>query len=516
MKRLSINISTLRKLIEDDRVYIDKTKEIYELITSEPNYFLSRPRRFGKSLLISTLYEIYLGNKELFKDTWIYKSDYDWEKYQVLHFDFSSLDFYSSKELKESLSFDLDLRAQNYGLDLSSAKGPNLKIKLLIKELSKFGKVVILVDEYDAPLVNNLDNVKVAQDNIKVLKSFFTVVKSLDSSLKAIFITGVSKFAKTSVFSGLNNLTDITTSPKAAKLLGYTFEEIEDYFSEYLKLIETEQNLSKEELLTEIKCWYNGYQFSPKEIKLYNPYSLLYLFSNHEFKNYWIESATPSFLIELLKKQFNDLENLKDLKITDASLGTFDINKIPIVPILFQTGYLTIDKYDPETKEYSLKYPNYEVEESFKKYIVTALANTDLVQVDNALSAIRSALNDNDMAIFCKSLQSLFANIPYQLHINQEKYYHSLFQFLGNLIGVVTTSEVSTDKGRIDLVITTKTNIYIFELKFNKSAEKAIEQIEDNQYAQRYFLDKKPITLIGISINRKAKHLSIECKSKKI
>ncbi len=237
MKKLPIDVSTLEKLLSENYLYVDKTEMLYDLITRGRYYFLSRPRRFGKSLLISTLKEIFSGNKELLKDLWISRSDYNWEKYPVIFLDFSNLDIDSEYELKTSLSIELSEVAEEYGIILDKYPTPGSKLKKLIRTLSKEKSVVVLIDEYDFPLINNIDNKKVCTANRKILKNFFSVLKSLDSSLKAIFITGVTKFSKTSLFSGLNNLNDITMDPRASKLLGYTHHEIDYYFSPYHQIL---------------------------------------------------------------------------------------------------------------------------------------------------------------------------------------------------------------------------------------------------------------------------------------
>ncbi len=378
IKRLPIDISTLEKLLSENYLYVDKTEIIYDFVMNGRYYFLSRPRRFGKSLFISTLKEVYSGNKELFKDLWIGKSDYNWESYPVIYFDFSNLDIDSGAELKASLSIELDELAEELGVNVEKYPTPGSKLKRLIRTLAKEQSVVMLIDEYDFPLINNLDNEKVCEANRKVLKNFFSVLKSLDSSLKAIFITGVTKFSKTSLFSGLNNLNDITMDPRASKLLGYTHEEIESYFSPYISAFAKNTSREPQEIKDEMESWYNGYRFSDNPTKVFNPFSVLYYLEKERRANYWLESGTPGFLIELLKKDSFIFEDLDAVKFSEKSLGTFDIGHIPVIPILFQTGYLTIENYFPITAEYRLDFPNAEVSESIKKYLMVAYSRTDI------------------------------------------------------------------------------------------------------------------------------------------
>lgn len=497
-------------------LYVDKTEIIHNLITRGRFYFLARPRRFGKSLLISTLKEIFLGNKELFKELWIGKSDYDWTPYAVIHFDFSALDMNSGEALERSLSIVLDECAQPYDIDLSGYPTPGLKLTKLIKSLALKNPVVILIDEYDSPLISNLDNIEACKANRKILKGFFSVLKSLDESLQAIFITGVTKFSKTSLFSGLNNLNDITMDPKAARLLGYTQEEIDTYFLPYMEAFATHTNQNLLSIKKVMIDWYNGYRFSKDPSKVFNPFSVLYYLEKEEKMNYWLESGTPSFLIELLKTEYFVLEDLESIHFTEKSLGTFDIERIPLISILFQTGYLTIVAAYPERQEYRLDFPNAEVRESFKKYLLVAASRSDISIVERATSLLSQALTANDIPLFCTHLQSLFANVPFHLHIGQERYYHSLLQIIGSLLSFDIQSEVFTDKGRIDLVLKTKTHIYIFELKLDQPAQTALEQIEANKYYEKYRLQNKKIVLVGLSFNSVKKKLTLDWALKEL
>lgn len=504
LKKLPIDVSAFNIMIENNYLYIDKTEIIHDLISKGRFYFLSRPRRFGKSLFLSTLQEIFEGNKELFKDLWIGKENkYDWPIHPVIYLNFSELYIKSTEKLELSLSWKLDAIGTSYGINLSDAPFPGLKIQKLTQELSKKNKVVILIDEYDYPLINTLNNLKIAEENREALKNFFSSIKALDRYLRAIFITGVTKFSKTSIFSGLNNLNDITTDPRAATLLGYTQAEIDTYFKQYIEKQSKIKKITVNEIRKDIKEWYNGYRFSKQDIKVYNPFSILYYFEKSELENYWFGSGTPGFLIELLKNQYEDLENLEEAQLSSISLGTFDIESLPLITILFQTGYLTINTYDPVKNKYTLTYPNTEVRESFKKYLLAALSHEKITTVEKSLSELGQALEKQNVDSFCTILQGLLAQIPYQLHIDQERYYHSLIQLICSLLDIEAQSEVSTDKGRIDLTIETKKYVYIFEIKLNATSDSALHQIEDRKYYERYMHKKKKITLIGLSFSRK-------------
>ena len=517
MKKLPIDVSTFENLISEGYIYVDKSKHIYDLVTATSRYyFLSRPRRFGKSLLISTLKQLFIGNRAIFQDLWIDTSDYSWQEHPVIDLDFSDLDVDTVEGLKSSLSWNLKIIADKYGVDISAAPSPGTKLKYLVQQLAKKNRVVILVDEYDFPLLQNLDDQALAKKNRKVLKNFFSVLKSLDKHLRAIFITGVTKFSKTSIFSGLNNLNDITMKPIGATLLGYTDEEIQRDFKPYIERYATTHNSSVASVLEEMKTWYNGYRFSDKPKLVYNPYSVLYYLYDQRLRNYWLASGTPTFLIELLSKQYASLDNLQQVELSAESLGLVEIEDIPIITLLFQTGYLTISDYDEKTSKYKLDYPNEEVRESFTKYLLAAFSQTNIQNVETTLSKLKHAIEANDIPLFCRVLQGLFAHIHYHLHIGEERYYHSMFQLLGSLISLDVQSEISTDKGRIDLVIKTDSHIYLFEVKLNSSPEKALNQINDKKYFEKYITDGREIILVGLSFNKDKDRLSLNCSTQNL
>jgi hypothetical protein len=504
MKYLPTDVSSFKLLISGNYIYVDKTEYIYNLFQKGSRYyFLSRPRRFGKTLLASTLKELFLGNRELFKGLWINNSDWDWQEHPVLYFDFSSVPHATVEEFKSALAWRLDSIAQLY--QLGPLKAPNVENKLeeLILQLSKLNKVVILIDEYDKPILDHLKNIEEAKAQRNVLKSFYDVLKGveIDEKLRAIFITGVTKFAKTSLFSGLNNLNDITMKPEAAALLGYTTPEINRSFSNYLMEIIEREKRSPEAIMLDIKNWYNGYRFSEQEIRVYNPFSLLYYLKDGILKNFWYESGTPSFLINLIRSQYQQLEDIQDIEIDTDSLGTFDIEHIPLTPLLFQTGYLTLSSYNETTKKYKLAYPNFEVELSFKRFLVTTLTQASRIEVETTLTRLIAALQEVNIESFCRSLETLLAHIPYTLRIKREAYYHSLFQLIMSLISLEAHSEVVTNRGRIDTVLIMNEVIYLFELKCRDSAEKALQQIRDRKYYERYRESNKRIVLVGLFFN---------------
>lgn len=517
MKYLPTDVSSFTVMMTGNYTYVDKTQDIYNLFSGGTRYyFLSRPRRFGKSLLISTLHELFSGNKKLFENLWISTSDYTWEQYPIIKIDFSTLGYRTPDEVDESLHFILDDISRKHAIEIPSTTIIKLKFKFLIERLSQKNKVVILIDEYDKPILDHINDVEIAEAIRERLREFYDTLKGLDDYLRAIFITGVTKFTKTSLFSGINHLNDISNTEPEATLLGYTQAELEANFQLYIKKIAVQQNVAYDQTLKLLQAWYNGYRFSTNTAKVYNPFSILYCLSRGKFHNYWFESGTPTFLINILRKQPASIESLATSNISVRELSPFEITNIPLVPLLFQTGYITIKEYEAKNQRYRLGFPNHEVEFSFEKFLVMVLTYQNQANVANYTFQMRDALDNNDLDSFFEYLTILFAQIPYHLHIKQERYYHSLFQLICTMLGVDVQSEIATDKGRIDMVVVTKEYIHIFEFKFNASPQVALDQIEAKQYAQKYRSTKKQIIEVGVSFNRDEDELEFDYLAKNV
>ena len=518
LKGLPGGIQSFEKLISNDYLYIDKTKQIYELAKQNNPLFISRPRRFGKSLMCSTLEALFTGKKELFKGLWIENSDWTWEKHPVLHFDFSSIARSTPEELKNSIAWNLDIIGEENKIDTSNAPTIVDKLKLLIPKLALKNKVVLLVDEYDEPIIDYLTEPEVAIQMRKILKSFYKTIKSLDKYFRLIFITGVSKFSKTSIFSGVNNLKDLSLDNRTATMFGYTQQELEFYFKDYFDLACRKTKLSQKDLLEKIKTWYNGYRFfsvhstpddSPTEITetVYNPLSILSFFDINFFKNFWFTTGSPTFLIDLIKQKNYPLIDLEQVTLNEINFESFDIENINLKTLLFQTGYLTITDYHPESSNYTLEAPNFEVQQAMTQYIVESMTTMDIAKQSDFVYKLKQAFAKNNIDEFVQILQQFFAGIPYNVQIKKEKYYQSIFLVTMRLVGFNVDVEVATNIGRIDAVMEKEDRIYIIEFKIDKTAELAIEQIKSRKYYQKYMATGKPIEIVGINFDSEKRNI---------
>lgn len=507
MKKLPIGIQTIEEIIQEDYIYVDKTDLIFRLINEGKYYFLSRPRRFGKSLLISTLKKIFSGEKELFKNCFIYSLDYEWQTYPIIHLDFTQILTKNPLDLEKSLKRKLIKIAQSYGksLEISSLQEGLID---LVEKLSEKGRVVVLVDEYDKSLIDNLEQPDIAKANRDLLKDFFGTLKGLDQHLKFILVTGVSKFSQVSLFSGFNNLDDITINSTYATLLGYTEKEIALFFKEYIERIGEKQVKSPQEIIDLMRYWYNGYRFSRKTATVYNPFSTLLFLKNGDVDNYWFQTATPTFLINQIKKQSYPIDQISGIQVDDTVFNSHDIEKISLISLMWQTGYLTIKNYEINHHLYCLDYPNEEVKASFLKYLAEEMTGLSRLQASGFARQCALSLNHNKLEEFFIHLKAFFTEIPYDMHVAKEKYYQTIFYVIAKLIGLDAQLEVKTNIGRIDMVVITPQLVYIFEFKINSSAEEALEQINDKKYFEKYLDKNKKLILIGVNFNTNERNLS--------
>ena len=510
MRKLPIGIQSFEQIRQESYVYADKTKRIYDVVTDENGryFFLSRPRRFGKSLLISTFKELFLGNKKLFEGLWISKSDYAWRSHPVIHLDFSEIASRTPDKLQTNLSWELEQIGLSYGLDVSSAPSTEAKFKLLVAGLAEEAPVVILIDEYDRPLLNHVNNMDVMREIQDVLRDFYTTIKAAGNKVQFLFMTGVTKFSKTSVFSGLNNLIDLTLLEEAADLLGYTEAEIDHYFEPHMQIIAKEQNISVTDVKDGMRYWYNGYQFSQKPEKVYNPFSVLMYLRNKDLGNYWFETGTPTFLVNLIRERKYKVEDVERAEINVDNLGSFDIDKMKLVPLLLQTGYLTFKGYNSATRNYRLGYPNEETKASFLLYFIDMVAAIDTEKAKNVTLDLTQALKNGNLERFFSMLKVFFASVPYNIQLPQEHYYQSIFYVILSLFGAYVQAEVVTNNGRIDCMVITDKQIYIFEFKLHGTAVEALEQIKAKKYYQKFLHSGKAIVLVGVAFDIKERNVS--------
>jgi hypothetical protein len=499
-----LGIQTFSQIRQENYLYLDKTALIHDLICSGKAYFLSRPRRFGKSLLISTFDSLFCGKRDLFDGLQISTSDYDFAVYPVIKLEFAKDEFATADNLREYIDNATVRFASQYGIELSGSSYNQRFDELVTKLHQTTGKtVVLLIDEYDKPILNNLS--KVILPEIKqVVNAFYSVIKSLDEHLKFVFITGVSKFAKVSVFSGMNNLTDISMDRRYTTLCGVSQQELQSNFATAIEQLASEEKLDKSQMLAKLKYWYNGYRFHHRGPSVYNPYSLLSLFEHHEFKSYWFATATPTFLIELIKtRQFN-LGELVDLEVDDLFFAATEPEQMTPEPVLLQTGYLTIADYNDGW--YRLDFPNYEVKYAFNRAIVQDYGQTAAGDL-RYIRHLGQSLNKGDVAGFMRWLKIFFANVPYDINPQHEKYYQSLFYAIFTLLGYQLEAEVRTNDGRIDCVLHTDNVIYVIEFKLNGTKEDALQQIKDKQYSQKYQGSDKKVVLLGVEFDQISRNI---------
>jgi Predicted AAA-ATPase/PD-(D/E)XK nuclease superfamily len=501
MKNLPIGIQTLTEIRNRNCVYVDKTQLVHQLVTTGKYYFFARPRRFGKSLLISTLKELFSGNKAVFEGLWI-ENKWDWTKKKpVFHISFDTLD-YNGLGLDVAINREIDYGASIYDVTLTETTY-KAKFRELIRKLSsQHGNVVVLIDEYDKPIIDFLEKetIEQAKVNRDILREFYSVLKNADEDLELVFITGISKFSKVSIFSHLNNLEDITIDEKYATLVGYTQTEIENNFEDYLKAIETKLNISRAVLLETMRIWYNGYSWDGVN-RLYNPFGALSFFSKKQFQNFWFSTGSPKFLITQMRKhtQFA-VENSIANNIT---LEKYDIENLELIPLLFQTGYLTVKEIDVMTGDMVLDYPNKEVRESMYQFLIDDLAKSQIrTHTGRTMQDINKALISKDLGQVKEIINGLLADMPYHTFDKQtEGLYHGLVHLIFSYLGMFVQSEVHSSRGRADAVVQTLTDIFIFEFKFNKTAQEALDQIYNKKYADKYRASNKPITGIGLNFD---------------
>lgn len=496
-----IGIQSFEKIRTEGYVYVDKTRFIYELADRGCHYFLGRPRRFGKSLLVSTMEAYFSGRKDLFHGLAIETLEKEWTTFPILHLDLNTRNYENRESLLAELNKYLEGWESLYG-DRFKDRAPEERLSHIIElAYHQTGKrVVLLVDEYDKPLIQAMGDERLQDEYRNILKAFYSVVKTYDKYIKFGFFTGVSKFGKVSIFSDLNNLQDISMDNRYIDICGITEKEIHSYFGTSVNELAAANGMSHDEVSAKLKEQYDGYHFETDSVGIYNPFSLLNTFAKLKFKDYWFETGTPSFIVRLLQKHKYMLPDLTKERISDDVLNSIDSESRNPIPLIYQSGYLTIKGYDGRFRKYLLGFPNKEVESGFLNYLLPYYTpGRDKSEFD-----IGNFVNDAECGrpdMFMKRLQSMFADTDYKIVGDAELYFQNALYLIFKIMGFYIDVERTTSNGRMDAVIKTSGYIYIIECKLDKSAKEALAQIDDNDYAAPFEMDKRTLYKIGVNFS---------------
>lgn len=508
LQNLPIGIQSFEKIRTDGYLYVDKTAFVYELVTKGSYYFLSRPRRFGKSLLISTLQAYFEGRRELFDGLAIASLEQKWESYPVLHLDLNTRNYKDCQALAGILNEHLERWEVLYGDEKKDRALEERFSHIIQRAFGKTGRrVVILVDEYDKPMLQAIGNEALQDEYRDTLKAFYGALKSCDRYIKFAMLTGVTKFGKVSVFSDLNNLKDISMRKDFHAICGITEEELLAAFPQHISLMADELEMTRGELLKEMARRYDGYHFVAGRPGLYNPFSVLNAFDARAFGSYWFETGTPSYLVYLLRKHDYSLERMADERTTEDVLNCIDTTSPEPVPVIYQSGYLTIKDYDREFGIYHLGFPNAEVSEGFMKYLLPYYTSLDRVEAPFLIRQFVQELEGGDVEAFLARLRSFFADTPYELVRNLENHYQNVLFILCKLLGVYVRAEYHTSAGRIDMVLQTSGYTYVMEFKLDRTAEEALRQIEERAYSLPFDAAGTKVVRIGLNFSSKTRNI---------
>ena len=503
MMKYPIGIQSFPDIRERGFVYVDKTAFVYRMALMGKFYFLSRPRRFGKSLLISTMEAYFLGRKELFKGLAIEQLETEWKTYPVLHLDLNAQNYVNEKALQEELDKHLVIWEQAYGMAIDKSLSPETRFYNVIRTAYKKtgSQVVVLVDEYDKPLLATIDNKTLHDAYRNTLKAFFSVLKSLDACIRFGFITGVSKFSHVSIFSDLNNLDDISMDSRYVDICGISEQELHTYFDSSIHELADANGMTYEEACEKLRKQYNGYHFRENSIGIYNPFSLLNTFAKGVFNDYWFATGTPTFLVKLLQSKNYKLGDLEGKKVMSDMLSAPATSASNPIPMLYQSGYLTVKDYDRNMRIYTLGYPNEEVERGFLNFLLPYYTPVGDDDKASFLNGFVMAVNEGRPEDFLLLMQTMLAGRDYRIAGDAEKYFQNTFYLIFQLLGFNVQVEQATSQGRIDITIQTEDYIYIIELKLDKTAEEALRQIKENNYARPFQTDKRKLYLIGVNFS---------------
>lgn len=507
-KNYPIGIQNFEKLRMEGYFYIDKTALIYKLVKTGSYYILSRPRRFGKSLLISTLEAYFQGKKELFKGLAIDSLEKEWIQYPIFHIDLNIAKYDSLHDLESILDKALTKWEFIYGKGASETTFALRFAGVIERAYLQTGqRAVILVDEYDKPMLQAIDNEELQEKFRNLLKPFYGVMKTMDGAIKFGMLTGVTKFGKVSVFSDLNNLDDISMWDEYVDICGISQQELYDNLDPELHEFADAQGMTYEELCAELRERYDGYHFVEDSIGIYNPFSLLNAFKRKKFGSYWFETGTPTYLVKLLKKHHYDLERMAHEETSADVLNSIDASSTDPIPVIYQSGYLTIKDYDPEFGIYRLGFPNREVEEGFIRFLLPYYTHYSAVQSPFEIKKFVQEVNNGDYDAFFRRLQSFFADTPYELARDLELHYQNVLFIVFKLVGFYVKAEYHTSEGRVDLVLQTDKFIYVMEFKLNGTAEEALQQINEKHYALPFASDPRKLFKIGVNFSKKTRNI---------
>ena len=503
-----IGIQNFGEIRRDGYVYVDKTALVYKMVSEGKYYFLSRPRRFGKSLLMSTIEAYLSGKKELFEGLAIETLEQEWIEYPILHMDLNSREYKDESSLEAELNRHLEGWEKIYGDDYKDRATEERFLHVIDNAYEKTGRrVVILVDEYDKPLLQTIGKEELQSAYRSKLKAFYSVLKTQDAKIRFAFLTGVTKFGKVSVFSDLNNLNDISMSPLFHNICGITDQELQQYFSESIDNLSRKLNVQREACIEKLRKSYDGYHFEENSNGLYNPFSLLNTFYNMKFGSYWFATGTPTYLVNLLQQYDYNLDLMSKAEVSADVLNSVEPNSQNPIPVIYQSGYLTIKGYDPEFRDYKLGFPNEEVEEGFVKYLapfyLSKTQSRSAFDVRSFVSDVRSGKAEQ----FCVRLKSLFSDTPYELVKDLENHYQNIVWVVFKMLGFYSQAEYHTSNGRIDLVISTPDYRYVMEFKLDGTAEEAMEQIKSKNYSLPFALDNKHTYLIGMNFDSATRNI---------
>lgn len=504
-KLYPIGMQTFSEIREEDFLYVDKTEYIYRMThTSGKYFFLARPRRFGKSLLVSTMQSYFEGKKELFKGLAIEKLEKDWTEYPVLHFDMSGGKHMEPEQLKLYLGYILKDQEKKWGINEPRIGANNRLIDLINTAYEKSGKqVVVLIDEYDAPMLDVAHEKEQLDVLRNIMRNFYSPLKYSEAKLRFVFLTGITKFSQVSIFSELNNITNVSMDDEYAGICGITKEELLENMSDDIDMLADALGYSREMMIAKLKENYDGYHFSKKSPDVFNPYSLLNCFSKKELGAFWFSSGTPTYLINMLR-QFGVLPT--EIAPTEAVSSSFNApteNMKTITPLLYQSGYVTIKEYDPETRIYTLDIPNKEIKVGlFDNLLPNYVDGVSAERGNVAIAKMALLIGKRNMDSALHLLQDFLGTVPYCNVTNYEGHYQQMLYIIFTLLtNYLVDVEVHTPRGRVDIVLLTRTDLYVVELKLNKSAQAAMQQINLKNYRQRFALCGLPITKVGINFD---------------